>query len=140
MEGLLALIEKAHHGDEDLQAEAIAEAPYYKNRDGVFARDALFKAASTMPGTRWSQMYCATVPAFQKVQAVSLSLFGSQSESERSHKDLNEIKTKLRNRLLPATTNKLVYVYANKELQHATESSSYSEPFLQWNSDRPGSR
>jgi hypothetical protein len=82
-------------------------------------------------------MYCSTLPAFQKVQMVALSLFGSQSESERKHKDLNEIKTKARNRLGADTLDKLVYayVYANKELETAIEASSYSEPFLQWNSD-----
>jgi hypothetical protein len=124
MEGLLALIERVYHGDEEMQAQAIAEASCYKNRDGVVARDAVFKAAAKMPSHRWSQMYCASLPAIQKVQIVALSLFASQSESERKHKDMNEIKTKLRNRLLPATTNKLVFIYANASLERSIEASS----------------
>jgi hypothetical protein len=55
-EGLLAFIGKIYHDDEELQAQAIAEASCYKNRERLFAKGAVFKAASRMPGAvRWSQ-------------------------------------------------------------------------------------
>jgi hypothetical protein len=37
------------HGDEEMQAQAIAEASCYKNRDGVFARDAVFNPLASLP-------------------------------------------------------------------------------------------
>ena len=130
MEGLLAVIEKFYYDDEEMQVQATAEASCYKNRDGLLSHPAVFKAAMKMPGYRWSQMYMAQYPAVQRVQTGLLSVFASQSESERAHKANNEAKTKLRNRLHAGTTDKPVYVHCNevRYSHHASTPLLYSHP------------
>jgi hypothetical protein len=74
MEGLLAVVEKFYYDDEEMQAQAIAEASCYMNKDGLLSRPAVFKAAKKMPQYRWSQMYVSQYPAYQRIQIGLLTL------------------------------------------------------------------
>ena len=117
MEGFLNFIEKRFPGDVAKQTAAVASLSAFKNGDGVFGREAAKLAAMTMPAYRWFQMYCFQEPELQEAGGELCSLFTMQSGSERNHKMEGVCKSKMRNRLLSETTNKVVYVCANSRLR-----------------------
>jgi hypothetical protein len=75
-------------------------------------------------------MFSAGHPDFQVVQSILLSLFTSQSATERNHKLEAMAKTKTRNRLKSVTADKVVYICANKRLQQKNEAILYQEEHL----------
>jgi hypothetical protein len=68
----------------------------FLHRDGVFGRDACKAAGSKMPACRWSQVFATPYPDFQYVQGKLVSLYTSQSPTERNHKMGAAMKTKAR--------------------------------------------
>jgi len=93
MEGFSEICEKFFPGDTDRQANAMLGLSAFLHRDGVFGRDAAKAAASKMPAHRWSQMFATPYPDFQYVQTKLVSLYTSQSPTERNHK-MEQLKLK----------------------------------------------
>ena len=123
---------KALPDDTVRQTNAVMGLSAFLHGDGLFGRDAAKAAASRMPGYRWVQMFSAGHPDFQVVQSILLSLFTSQSATERNHKLEAMAKTKTRNRLKSVTADKVVYICANKRLQQKNEAILYQEEHLDW--------
>jgi hypothetical protein len=138
MEGFLNFIEKRFPGDVAKQTAAVASLSAFKNGDGVFGREAAKLAAMTMPAYRWFQMYCFQEAELQEAGGELCSLFTMQSGSERNHKMEGVCKSKMRNRLLSETTNKVVYVCANSRLRDKVQAPLYTEGYLEWNEALPG--
>ena len=136
MEGFLNFIEKRFPGDVAKQTAAVASLSAFKNGDGVFGREAAKLAAMTMPAYRWFQMYCFQEPELQSAGAELCSLFTMQSGSERNHKMEGVCKSKMRNRLLSETTNKVVYVCANSRLREILGPFSLTTGRVTWNGTR----
>jgi hypothetical protein len=65
----------------------------------------------------WSQMFVTPHPDFQYVQGKLISLYTSQSPTERNHKMEAAMKTKARNRLKSLTTDMLIHVYQNARMK-----------------------
>ena len=132
MEGFSDICEKFFPGDTDRQANAMLGLSAFLHRDGVFGRDAAKAAASKMPAHRWSQMFATPYPDFQYVQTKLVSLYTSQSPTERNHKMEAAMKTKARNRLKSVTTDMLIHVCSNARMQQKNCKVMYAEPFMQW--------
>ena len=132
MTGFSDICAKVFPDDTVRQTNAVMGLSAFLHGDGLFGRDAAKAAASRMPGYRWSQMFAAGHPDFQVVQSILLSLFTSQSATERNHKLEAMAKTKTRNRLKSDTVDKLVYICANKRLQQKNEAILYQEEHLEW--------
>ena len=132
MDGFHVFCEKLYPGDSDRQTNAVLGLSAFLHGDGAYGRETAKAAARRMPGYRWAQMYSTTHPDFQRAQAILLSLFTSQSATERNHKLEAMAKTKARNRLSSVTTDKLVFVCANNRLAQKNQAVLYQEPFLDW--------
>ena len=113
--------EKIFPGDAVRQTNAVMGLSAFKHGDGLYGREATILAASRMPGYRWAQMFSCAHEDFQRVQAIVLALFTSQSPTERNHKAEAMCKTKARNRLKSVTTDKVLYVCCNSRLESKTK-------------------
>jgi hypothetical protein len=77
-------------------------------------------------------MFATPHPDFQYVQGKLVSLYTSQSPTERNHKMEAAMKTKARNALKSITTDMLIHVCQNTRMKDKNCKVEYAEPFIQW--------
>jgi hypothetical protein len=89
---------------------------YYKAKKGTFfSMEAAWQNAVQMPAEEWFKLYVRPYhPELALVGMRVLSQVISASSCERNWSTHGHIHSEVRNRLAPATTEKLVYVYSNR--------------------------
>jgi hypothetical protein len=81
----------------------------------IFSREATWTNAAKMPAEKWYEFYVWPYhPELALVGMRVLSQVISASSCERNWSTHGHIHSEVRNRLAPATTEKLVYVYSNR--------------------------
>ena len=90
---------------------------FYKAKKGpMFSRETTWANAAKMGPEEWYEMYVKPFhPELALVGMRVLSQVISASSCERNWSAHGHIHTEVRNRLAPATTEKLVYIYCNKK-------------------------
>ena len=90
---------------------------FYKAKKGpMFSRETTWANAAKMGPEEWYKMYVKPFhPELALVGMRVLSQVISASSCERNWSAHGHIHTEVRNRLAPATTEKLVYIYCNKK-------------------------
>ena len=102
----------------------------YKGKTGIFVNDTLWTNAARMAPEQWYEMYVkAWHPELAEVGMRVLSQVISASSCERNWSAHGHIHSKVRNKLEPATTEKLVYVYANSKIVSETRASGELKMF-----------
>lgn len=135
MAGLTTMLEKM------LPPEGVTKAladysTKFRRFLGSFSGDGPRERASQMPGHVWWDLHGSSAPELQSVAVKVLSQSPSSSPTERSWSDYDYIKNKRRNRLLPATAEKLVYVYRNSR-ETACFDTDFDELYVPWNLSDP---
>ena len=89
---------------------------FYKAKKGtMFSRETTWKNAANMGPEEWYDLYVRPYhPELALVGMRVLSQVISASSCERNWSAHGHIHSEVRNRLAPATTEKLVYVYSNR--------------------------
>ena len=90
---------------------------YYKAKKGsIFSRDTTWTNATKMGPEEWYEMYVRPFhPELALVGMRVLAQVISASSCERNWSAHGHIHSEVRNRLAPATTEKLVYIYSNRK-------------------------
>ena len=89
----------------------------YKGKARILQNETVWANAAKMPPGAWYEMYVKPWhPELARVGMRVLSPVISASSCERNSSAHGHIHTKIRNRLDPATTEKLVCVYSNSKL------------------------
>ena len=89
----------------------------YKTKAGILQNEAVWVNAAKMPPEAWYEMYVKPWhPELAMVGMRVLSQVISASSCERNWSAHGHIHTKIRNKLGPETTEKLVYVYSNSKM------------------------
>ena len=92
-----------------------------KAKAGILQKETLWAKAAKRPFEAWYNMYIKPWhPELAIVEMRVLSQVVSASSCERSRSAHGYIHSKIGNRLEPANTEKLVYVYSNSKLVAAT--------------------
>ena len=138
-EGLLKMIGHVHGKDSPEAAKAVEQFGKFKNREGIFAWDMIWKAAKTMRGGEWWLQNGGCVKELQQVAVRVLSAPVSSSAGERNWSTYGFIISDLRTRLTSERAEKLVYVHMNsratkkvKKLDYVSEAFEWDEPSLAW--------
>jgi len=122
----------------DLHAKIDRQALTYKRKEGVFARKTVQNGARESSAVDFWDMYGNQVPELQVLVMRLVGCVSGACESERGHKEMNFIKSKLRNRLSIPTTNALLYVRINLELVYREINFTSSlDPILYLEQDEP---
>jgi hypothetical protein len=89
----------------------------YKARTGILAKESTWTNAADMPPEAWYECYVKPWhPELAQVGMRVLSQVISASSCERNWSAHGHIHSKVRNKLAPETTEKLVFVYSNRKL------------------------
>jgi hypothetical protein len=88
----------------------------YKARTGILQRESTWTNAADMPPEEWYECYVKHWhPELAQVGVRVLSQVISASSCERNWSAHGHIHSKVCSKLLPDTTEKLVYVYSNRK-------------------------
>ena len=108
----------------------------YKAKAGILQNETVWANATKMPSEAWYEMYVKPWhPELAMVGMRVLSQVISASSCERNWSAHGHIHSKIRNRLEPATTEKLVYVYSNSKMAAATRDADELKMFAWDNED-----
>ena len=108
----------------------------YKAKAGILQNKTVWANAANIPPEAWYEMYVKPWhPELAKVGMRVLSQVISASSCERNWSAHGHIHTKIRNRLDPATTEKLVYVYSNSKMVAGTRDTDELKMFAWDNED-----
>jgi hypothetical protein len=113
-----AMCDRVHGQGSDASAKAQKDWHCaYKERTGVLRNESTWKNAAEMPPEKWYHSYVKPWhPELAQVGMRVLSQVISASSCERNWSAHGHIHSRVRNQLAPETTEKLVYVYANRKL------------------------
>ena len=112
------MCDKIHgEGSEESAKAQLDWQCFYKAKKGpMFSRETTWANAAKMGPEEWYEMYVKPFhPELALVGMRVLSQVISASSCERNWSAHGHIHTEVRNRLAPATTEKLVYIYCNKK-------------------------
>ena len=154
MDSFLAMVDRTYYppdepeDEEDLPAMAAYEAKKqeqlnkrskagmqlntYLRLDGIFGRQVVKDNARTMCSADWWLLYGGGVPELQCVAVRVTGQTGGAGGSERGHKEMNMIKSKLRNRLSIEQVNKLVYCRHNLNQLERVTNLNYQPAMIDW--------
>ena len=110
----------------------------YKAKAGILQTETVWAnaALAKMPPEAWYELYVKPWwPELALVGMRVLSQVISASSCERNWSAHGHIHSKIRNRLDPATTEKLVYVYSNSKIVAATRDADELKMFAWDNED-----
>ena len=96
-----------------------------KAKARILQKETVWAKAAKRPFKAWCEMYVK--PWHQELAMVEMRVLSqiiSASSCERKRSAHGHIHSKLRNRLEPATTEKLVYVYSNSKMVAATRDAN----------------
>jgi hypothetical protein len=110
----------------ELQGQAERELSSYRNKWGVMGRPVSVNNAKSMPACEWWVSYGSELPALQKVAVRCLGQISGAGAAERGHKEMNFIKSKVRNRMGIEKMEDYVYVRHNLNQIQKIESVGYA--------------
>ena len=101
---------------------------FYKAKKGpMFSRETVWTNAAKMGPEEWYEMYVSPFhPELAMVGMRVLSQVISASSCERNWSAHGHIHSEVRNRLAPATTEKLVYIHSNRKASQNDELKMYT--------------
>lgn len=115
VDGLEFINKIAEHIKDVEDREVITDFAKYKAKDGLWAKDFVWKCAQELDPTTWWKGMCST-SALSKVACAILSMATTSAATERSFSTYSQIHTKKRNRLTTARAGKIVYISHNLKL------------------------
>ena len=114
------------------RAAAEEQVQQYLSGEGIFARESIKVNARKMAAAQWWLQYGGHLPELQKVAVRCLSQIAGAGASERGHKEMNFIKSKVRNRLTIENTEKLVYTRHNLMQLEKRRRQGFKQDLLEW--------
>ena len=117
------------------RATAELQLSHYMSKSGTFAREETQHNAQRMAACEWWNNYGIEVPELRKVAMYVLAQPCGAGSSERGHKEMNFVKSKVRNRLGSQKTSDMVYVRFNIHQVEKIETRDYNTPCPKWNED-----
>jgi hypothetical protein len=122
----------------ELQGQAERELSNYRNKVGVLGRPVCVNNAKSMPACEWWMSYGSELPALQKVAVRCLGQISGAGAAERGHKEMNFIKSKVRNRMGIEKMEDYVYVRHNLNQIQKIESIHYAgSGLIHWSDGVP---
>lgn len=121
--------------DPNDQASAVSELTKYKLKEGRFATEFVQKLAKEQPAWKWWLLNGGSAPTLRQMAIRILAQCASNSSSERNWSTYKYVHSTIRNRLLSARAEKLVYMYCNEKIIQHIESDAYSEAMPKWSYD-----
>lgn len=120
--------------EEQKEKRALAEQQLltYLRKDGVFSRETVLRNARSMPAAEWWLMYGGELKELQLVAVRTLGQIAGAGAAERGHKEMNFIKSKLRNRLSIDSTRKLVYTRHNLNMLERVRGVNFKPEAVEW--------
>ena len=119
----------------DDQASAVTELTKYKLKEGRFATEFVQKLAKEQPAWKWWLLNGGSAPTLKQMAIRILSQCAAKSSSERNWSTYKYVHSTVRNRLLSARAEKLVYMYCNEKIIQYIESDDYTEDMPKWTYD-----
>eukprot|EP00873_Tetraselmis_striata_P033435 jgi/Tetstr1/453699/TSEL_040655.t1 len=104
----------------------------YLKHEGVFGRATTQANAKKMAAAEWWHQYGGHVPDMQLVAVRCLAQIARACGAERGHKEMNFIKSKVRNRLTIPMTEKLIYTRHNIMQLERRKRLGFREEPLAW--------
>ncbi|KAH7438536.1 hypothetical protein KP509_04G019100 [Ceratopteris richardii] len=115
-DGWMDVLERYTHGDLEKQGILMDELDKYKSIEGTYQRPLARDEKRMHYAVKWWESFEARTPNLQKLALRVLSQGTCASPCERNWSTFSLIHTKLRNKLLPRNTEKLVYIHTNLRL------------------------
>jgi hypothetical protein len=134
---LFCMCDKVHGAGSAASAKAQLDwSCAYKAKAGILQTETVWANAAKMPPEAWYELYVKPWwPELTLVGMRVLSQVISASSCERNWSAHGHIHSKIRNRLDPATNEKLVYVYSNSKIVAATRDADELKMFAWDNED-----
>jgi hypothetical protein len=109
----------------------VREFSVYRNQEASFASELAQKESRTLSAARWWDSYGRSTPNLRLVAMRVCSCIAGASSSERAHKTMGFVHSKVRNRTLPDRVQKQVYLMHNlKNCTAFVESTMMRPPAL----------
>ncbi|XP_061374176.1 uncharacterized protein LOC133316444 [Gastrolobium bilobum] len=119
--GLLDVIERYAHKDEELLSKLTSELRTFNESDGDFGRNIAIRERTKVMPDKWWELYGFGEPNLRKLAIRILSQTCSASGCERNWSAFEQIHSNRRNRLEHKRLNDLVYVRYNLRLQQRNQ-------------------
>jgi len=134
---LITMAERVFVNDSDAAAKAVRDWQVaYKEKQGIFAKDLIWRNAHVMPPESWYDQYVKPFfPELGRLGMRVLSQVIAASSCERNWSDHGHIHTDLRNRLAPERIEKAVYVYSNSKVLRKGQAVDLKLKMFKWDED-----
>ena len=129
--GLVNIIEKLLPNPDEA-ALALTEYTGFRRKEGIFARDIVWRTATDIPAYSWWSQFGTDHPHLRKVAVKVLAQTTSASGCERNWSCYDFIHNKKRNRLTSQRASDLVYVFSNLRMLRKFAAVDYWEDNVPW--------